>query len=280
MFIYIKASALFILIVTKFVFAQVEQQVSMGLSMSFNIPYVGPIDKLDTFVFGPNIWHHTETTEAKRFYAKMLVNDSKGKIIDTKNELFFKYNIEDKEYQQMPFEKALYKKDSVKTKNSSSKKKRSSWSVGFGGGESSIDSVYRTKQHGGTVLGVESIKWTTTIIDSSGGILTIQEWETPQLPALRLADSLNKSLQLSLGRPDTSIAEFGTGFSNMILKSTNINHQLPQINGEIIKAVIQSFEENELDPTFTMELEITNLLIEPLNREDFIVPQQYTITNK
>ena len=92
--------------------------------------------------------------------------------------------------------------------------------------------------------------------------------------------SLNKSLQLSLGRPDTSIAGFGTGFSNMILKSTNINHQLPQINGEIIKAVIQSFEENELDPTFTMELEITNLLIEPLNREDFIVPQQYTITNK
>ncbi|SUZ49712.1 uncharacterized protein METZ01_LOCUS2566 [marine metagenome] len=280
MFIYIKASALFILIVAKFVFAQVEQQVSMGLSMSFNIPYVGPINKLDTFVFGPNVWHHTETTKAKRFYAKMLVNDSKGKIIDTKNELFFKYNIEDKEYQQMPFEKALYKKDSVKTKNSSSKKKRSSWSVGFGGGESSIDSVYRTKQHGGTVLGVESIKWTTTIIDSSGGILIIQEWETPQLPALRLADSLNKSLQLSLGRPDTSIAEFGAGFSNMILKSTNVNHQLPQINGEIIKAVIQSFEENESDPTFTMELEITNLLIEPLNREDFIVPQQYTITNK
>jgi len=274
LFIYIKASALFILIVAKFVFAQAEQQVSMGLSMSFNIPYVGPINKLDTFVFGPNMWHHTETTEAKRFYAKMLVNDSKGKIIDTKNKLFFKYNIEDKEYQQMPFEKALYKKDSVKTKNSSSKKKRSSWSMGFGGNESSIDSVYRSKQRGGSFLGVESIKWTTTIIDSSGGILIIQEWETPQLPALRLADSLNKSLQLSLGRPDTSIAEFGAGFSNMILKSTNVNHQLPQINGEIIKAVVQSFEENESDPTFTMELEITNLLIEPLNREDFIVPQQ------
>lgn len=280
MFIYIKASALFILIVAKFVFAQVEQQVSMGLSMSFNIPYVGPINKLDTFVFGPNMWHHTETTKAKRFYAKMLVNDSKGKIIDTKNELFFKYNIEDKEYQQMPFEKALYKKDSVKTKNSSSKKKRSSWSMDFGGNESSIDSVYRSKQRGGSFLGVESTKWTTSIIDSSGGILIIQEWETPQLPALRLADSLNKSLQLSLGRPDTSIAEFGAGFSNMILKSTNVNHQLPQINGEIIKAVVQSFEENESDPTFTMELEITNLLIEPLNREDFIVPQQYTITNK
>ena len=268
------------MIVAKFVFAQVEQQVSMGLSMSFNIPYVGPIDKLDTFVFGPNMWHHTETTKAKRFYAKMLVNDSKGKIIDTKNKLFIKYNIEDKGYQQMPFEKALYKKDSVKTKNSSSKKKRSSWSMGFGGNESSIDSVYRIKQHGGAVLGVESIKWTTTITDSSGGVLIIQEWETPQLPALRLADSLNKSLQLSLGRPDTSIAEFGAGFSNMILKSTNVNHQLPQINGEIIKAVVQSFEENESDPTFTMELEITNLLIEPLNREDFIVPQQYTITNK
>ena len=46
--------------------------------MSFDVPYVGPIKKLDTFIFGPNISHHTEKTEAKRFYAKMLVNDSKG----------------------------------------------------------------------------------------------------------------------------------------------------------------------------------------------------------
>lgn len=279
MFTYIKGSALLIFIAATCVTAQVRQQVSMELSMSFDVPYVGPIKKLDTFIFGPNISHHTEKTEAKRFYAKMLVNDSKGKIIDANNKLYIKYNIENKEYWEIPFEKALYKKDSTKTKKSS-KRKNSRWSMPFGDDESPIDSVYRTKQNGGLLLGVESMKWKTTFTDSSGGVLIIEEWETPQLPALRLADSLNKSLQMYLGRPDTMIATFGGGFSNMMLKSKNIKHQLPPINGEIIKAIIQTFEEGELTPTFVMELEITELNVEPLNKDSFRVPKLYTIIDQ
>jgi hypothetical protein len=252
----------------------------MELSMSFDVPYVGPINKLDTFIFGPGISHHTEKTEAKRFYAKMLVNDSKGKIIDAKNKLYFKYNIKNKEYSGLAFEKALYKRDSTRTKEGSSKKKRPRWATAFGDSENSIESVYRTKTDGDRLLGVKSIKWKTTITDSSGDILIIEEWETPRLPALRLADSLNKSLQLSLGRPDAIIARFGGGFSNMILESKNINLQLPQINGEIIKAKIQSFEEIESEPTFTMELEITKLIVETLNKESFHVPKTYTLKNQ
>ena len=248
--------------------------------MRFEIPYVGPINKLDTFVFGPGISRHTEKTEAKRFYAKMLVNNSKGKIIDAKNKLYFKYNIKNKEYSELPFEKALYKRDSIRTKESSGKKKRPRWVTAFGDSENPIESVYRTKTNGGRLLDVKSIKWKTTITDSSGGILIIEEWETPRLPALRLADSLNKSLQLSLGRPDTIIAKFGGGFSNMILESKNINLQLPQINGEIIKAKIQSFEKFESEPTFTMELEITGLTVETLNKENFNVPKTYTLKNQ
>ena len=76
------------------------------------------------------------------------------------------------------------------------------------------------------------------------------------------------------------IATFGGGFSNMILETKDINHQLPQINGEIIKATIQSFEENVSEPAFAMELEITELIIEPLNKESFNVPKQYTIINQ
>ena len=150
----------------------------------------------------------------------------------------------------------------------------------FSDDESPIDSVYRTKQNGGLLLGVESMKWKTTFTDSSGGVLIIEEWETAQLPALRLADSLNKSLQMYLGRPDTMIATFGGGFSNMMLKSKNIKHQLPPINGEIIKAIIQTFEEGELTPTFVMELEITELNIEPLNKDSFRVPKLYTIIDQ
>ena len=250
----------------------------MSLSMSFNIPYVGPINKIDTFIFGPNIWHHKERIEAKRFYAKMLVNDAKGKIIDTKNKLFFKYNIDDKEYREMPFEKALYKKDSTKTKNGS-KKKRPGWSFALGGEESSIDSVFRTKQDGGRLLGLECIKWTTNIVDSTGRILIIEEWETPEFPLLRLADSLNRSLQASLGTPDANIVAFGGGFSDMIVKAAQLQQPPPQIIGEIVKATIQSFEHNEPDPSFTMKLEITKLVAEALNKESFIVPKQYKKIN-
>ena len=49
------------------------------------------------------------------------------------------------------------------------------------------------------------------------------------------------------------------------------------ITGEIIKAIIQTFEEGELTPTFVMELEITELNIEPLNKDSFRVPKLYTI---
>ncbi|MDG2267271.1 MAG: hypothetical protein P8L91_09840, partial [Candidatus Marinimicrobia bacterium] len=119
--------ALLILISSTCAIAQVDQQVSMELSMSFDVPYVGPINKLDTFIFGPGISRHTEKTEAKRFYAKMLVNDSKGEIVDAKNKLYFKYNIKNKEYSGLPFEKALYKRDSTRTKEGSSKKKRPRW---------------------------------------------------------------------------------------------------------------------------------------------------------
>ena len=266
------------LISGKSVTAQIEEQVSMNLSMSFNIPYVGPINKIDTFIFGPNIWHHKERIEAKRFYAKMLVNDAKGKIIDTKNKLFFKYNIDDKEYREMPFEKALYKKDSTKTKNGS-KKKRPGWSFALGGEESSIDSVFRTKEDGGRLLGLECIKWTTNIVDSTGRILIIEEWETPEFPLLRLADSLNRSLQSSLGTPDASIVAFGGGFSDMIVKAAQLHRPPPQISGEIVKATIQSFEQNEPDPSFTMKLEITKLVAEALNKESFIIPKQYKRIN-
>ena len=43
------------------------------------------------------------------------------------------------------------------------------------------------------------------------------------------------------------------------------------------KAIIQTFEKDELTPTFVMELEITELNIEPLNKDSFRVPKLYTI---
>ena len=92
-----------------------SQQVTMEIVMVFDVPYVGPINRKQKIIFGPNMRHSVETTKAERFYARMFVNESKGKIIDNNSNNYWKYNIEDKEYWAVPFEKALYKKDTTST---------------------------------------------------------------------------------------------------------------------------------------------------------------------
>ena len=59
--------------------------------------------------------HSVETTKAERFYARLFVNESRGKIIDNNSNTYWKYDIEDKEYWTVPFEKALYKKYTTET---------------------------------------------------------------------------------------------------------------------------------------------------------------------
>ncbi len=106
-----------------------SQQVTLELTMMFDIPYVGPINRVERITFGPNMRHSIENSKADRFYARLFVNESKGKIIDTNTSNFWKYDIEDKEYWVVPFEKALYKQDNIETKKEVSGKNRSSWSL-------------------------------------------------------------------------------------------------------------------------------------------------------
>ena len=92
-----------------------SRQVTMEIAMVFDVPYVGPVNREEKIIFGPNMRHSVETTKAERFYERMFVNKSKGKIIDNNSNNYWKYDIEDKEYWTVPFEKALYKKDTTET---------------------------------------------------------------------------------------------------------------------------------------------------------------------
>ena len=84
---------------------------------------------------------------------------------------------------------------------------------------------------------------------------------------------MNRALELELGKPDSVIIPFGRGFSNMMLTIENIPHELKPIPGEIIKAAIKSYENDE--PNFSMKLEITNLFSEALQIRHFLVPDNY-----
>jgi len=255
-----------------------SQQVTLELTMMFDIPYVGPINRVERITFGPNMRHSIENSKAERFYARLFVNESKGKIIDTNSSNFWKYDIEDKEYWVVPFEKALYKQDAIETKKEVSGKKRSSWSTTIGDDNNPIEDVSRVENYDVILLGKQSKKWVTTFTSTKGNRLVLEEWSVPELPQLQLADSLNRALELELGKPDSVIMPFGRGFSNMMLTIENIPHELKPIPGEIIKAAIKSYENDE--PNFSMKLEITNLFSEALQIRHFLVPDNYKKVTK
>ena len=257
-----------------------SQQVAIELTMVFDIPYIGPINRIEKITFGPNMRHSIENSKAERFYARLFVNESKGKIIDINSHNFWKYDIEDKEYWVVPFEKALYKQDTTETKKEDSGKKRSSWSTTIGDDDNPLEGVSRVENYDVILLGKQSKKWVTTFTSANGSRLVLEEWSVPELPQLRLADSLNRALELELGKPDSVITPLGRGFSNMMLTIENIPHELEPIPGEIIKAVIKSYGDDDDEPNFSMKLEITKLISEALELRHFLVPNNYKKVTK
>jgi len=250
-----------------------SQQVTMELTMVFEIPYIGPINRVEKITFGHNMRHSIENSNAERFYARLFVNESKGKIIDINSNNFWKYDIEDEEYWVVPFENALYKQDTTETKKEDSGKKRSSWSMTIGDDDNPVEDVSRIENNDVILLGKQSKKWVTTFTRANGSRLVLEEWSVPELPQLRLADSLNRALELKLGKPDSIIIPFGRGFSNMMLTIENIPHELEPIPEEIIKAVIKNYADD--DTNFSMKLEITKLISEAFDRRHFLVPSNY-----
>ena len=255
-----------------------SQQVTMELTMVFEIPYIGPINRVEKITFGHNMRHSIENSNAERFYARLFVNESKGKIIDINSNNFWKYDIEDEEYWVVPFENALYKQDTTETKKEDSGKKRSSWSMTIGDDDNPVEDVSRIENYDVILLGKQSKKWVTTFTRANGSRLVLEEWSVPELPQLRLADSLNRALELKLGKPDSIIIPFGRGFSNMMLTIENIPHELEPIPGEIIKAVIKNYDDD--DHNFSMKLEITKLISEAFERRHFLVPGNYKKVTK
>jgi len=255
-----------------------SQQVTMELTMVFEIPYIGPINRVEKITFGHNMRHSIENSNAERFYARLFVNESKGKIIDFNKHNFLKYDIEDEEYWVVPFENALYKQDTTETKKEDSGKKRSSWSMTIGDDDNPVEDVSRIENYDVILLGKQSKKWVTTFTRANGSRLVLEEWSVPELPQLRLADSLNRALELELGKPDSVITPFGRGFSNMMLTIENIPHELEPIPGEIIKAAIKNYDDD--DTNFSMKLEITKLISEALERSHFLVPSNYKKVTK
>ena len=261
-----------------FPLASQVKQVSMQLSLDFIIPYVGPINRLETLVFGPNIRHSTEKLEAERYYAKLLVNDHKGKIVDANNKSYYKYNIDDEEYWEIPFEKLLYKPRDDQLEKKDRKNRRSSWSMNFFDEENTVIDIARDNKSDMIIFEKQSVKWVTTYTRENGDRLVVEEWSVKEFPELSIADSLNRSLDKYLGKPDSLIIPFGKGFSNLILnRNPGLHGKIP---GKIIKANITSYENNEDDPNFTMKMDLIRLDVENFDENQFGIPNNFKEVKK
>ena len=129
-------------------------------------------------------------------------------------------------------------------------------------------------------FGKQSKKWVTTFTNANGNQLILEEWSVSELPALRLADSLNRALELKLGKPDSIITPIGKGFSSMMIRIRDAPYILDQIPGEIIKASIKSYKKDKKEPDFSMGIKITRLDSETLKMNRFRVPEDYISIKK
>lgn len=250
----------------------------MQISLDFIIPYVGPINRLETLVFGPNIRHSIEKLEAERYYAKLFVNDHKGKIVDVNKKSFYKYNMNDEEYWEVPFEKVLYNPKIEQPEKRGRGSKSSSWSMNFFDEDNPVVDISRDNTSDMIIFEKQSEKWVTKYTRANGDRLVIEEWSVKQFPALSIADSLNRSLEKNLGKPDSVIIPFGKGFSNLILDRNPDLHD--KISGKIIKANITSYENNEDEPNFTMKMDLIKLDIENFDEQQFGIPNNYKEVKK
>ena len=115
----------------------------------------------------------------------------------------------------------------------------------------------------------------TTFTCANGNRLILEEWSVSELPVLRLADSLNRALELELRKPDSINTSISKRFSNMMIMMKDVPYELEQIPGEIIKASIKSYKEDEKEPNFSINVKITRLDSETLNMNHFRVPEDY-----
>ena len=84
-------------------------------------------------------------------------------------------------------------------------------------------------------FGKQSKKWVTTFTNANGNQLILEEWSVSELPALRLADSLNRALELKLGKPDSIITSIGKGFSNMMIMMKDVPNKLEKFRVKLLK---------------------------------------------
>ncbi len=265
-------------------FAQ-EIQIRMKTKSYFDAPVIGKVNLYQTTVLAKNQKNTYETANIeKRFFGFLAglfsdINDTTGHLI-TDDGRQWEYNINEREYWIYPDEDEALKSDDEK------ESKKISFTVGNENSE--ILSISRiSSERIDDIHGFKAKKY-TTIFETSENKIEIDEWAVKELSLLKVADTLNKNLLLSLGIPDSIIfaSTYGAGLSNneMVLGSSELDSlmlvfNITPIKGEIIKGDVRLRGKINDDSDVSFGTEIVELYAEDFDPRTFSLDKDYKIKN-
>ncbi len=249
----------------------------------FDAPVIGKVNLYQTTVLAKNQKNTYETANIeKRFFGFLAglfsdINDTTGHLI-TDDGRQWEYNINEREYW-------IYNDDDEALKPDDEKEsKKISFTVGNENSE--ILSISRISyERIDDIHGFKAKKYTTTF-ETSENKIEIDEWAVKELSLLKVADTLNKNLLLSLGIPDSIIyaSTYGAGLSNneMVLGSSELDSlmlvfNITPIKGEIIKGDVRLRGKINDDSDISFGTEIVELYAEDFDPRTFSLDKDYKI---
>jgi len=263
-------------------FAQ-EIQIRMKTKSYFDAPVIGKVNLYQTTVLAKNQKNTYETANIeKRFFGFLAglfsdINDTTGHLI-TDDGRQWEYNINEREYWIYTDDDETLKPDDEK------ESKKISFTVGNENSE--ILSISRiSSERIDDIHGFKAKKYTTTF-ETSENKIEIDEWAVKELSLLKVADTLNKNLLLSLGISDSIIfaSTYGAGLSNnaMVLGSSELDSlmlvfNIIPIKGEIIKGDVRLRGKINDDSDVSFGTEIIELYAEDFDSSTFSINKDYKI---
>jgi hypothetical protein len=239
------------------------------------IPVLGPFSVTFDQTVAPGFFREEEKSEAKRFYARWLMNSETGEIMIEGTDKILKYDKDEKEYWlQSP-------EDYFKVPDTSSENTKSmSFSMSSDEEDDTPPKITRTGGKEIEVLhGFRTKKWITTISYSEKRMV-FEKWLVDKLPLLVLSDSLESAIKTKFNPESETVKVEHTEFSsNLIISQMDSLTTLEPISGHPVKINFLVYEDGN-DPKFTVGYEILELYAEPVDTSYFTIPEDYERVEK
>ena len=260
--------------------------------MDIPIPVIGKVKVsiIKTTYLAKNLRKTIDSFAGDGFFFRWIVgivSNTTGEIVDITSRQAWEYNTDDQEYWAIPFMDEDSDDESEENEDQNDGNRSLSNSISFNeeNGADDGENLTSVTRSGGdkieNIHGFRVRKWTTTVFRGNDQII-IDEWAVKALPLLRLADSLNREIELARGTPDSllNLLRFGSGFSNnetllgvpgldSLIEVSGIN----SISGEVIKGDVSFFEDGKSKAGFGSE--VVEIYAETFDSSFYTIPEGY-----